>query len=243
MDAAAKAVKGNPTYAERVALTAEGVSNAEQYVRIHKAMEAGDFSKAMDVYHNYRARNRKLFEKGHADRYTLIYMQRFLGNQLRFAAATAPPNKILVELPDNWRFRRDMDKVGLSRGYQKPEFDDSDWEVTHTYSESMTSRVRPKSEGGSRGATLWLRNSFELPAKHGKVVLAIKEVPSTTTVYLNGRELNNPADGPKPGHRNRTVILDVTDAVRDGKNVIAMGMLFKWGKLTTAPVTLADKAK
>jgi hypothetical protein len=182
---AADAARSDKTFAERVALHAEGYKSAVEYQQVCAAMARGDFPKAKAVFDAMIARIQALADKGYANReYGTSYLERFLGKILAAGvAATAPPNKVLAVLPDQWRMTHDPQGQGLERRYHEAAFDDSKWAQAATYSKTLDA------QGLEQTTVLWYRSPFDVPQQHGRLSLFFGEVDGWSEVYVNGRRI------------------------------------------------------
>jgi len=139
------------------------------------------------------------------------YTRRFLGRMVEAgAAATAPPNRALQVLPDNWQFTWDEAGEGEAKGFHTPGFDDSKWKTVATYSKTLDAQGLP-----DKMTILWYRTRLNVPAKSGKLSLFFAEVDGDSTVFVNGE----PVGGDR---RRRPYEVDVTDAARPGENLVAV---------------------
>lgn len=229
-------------YKARVALTQEGLTNAQEYRQILQAIEAKDYPKAMRVYESLLARNRRLLAAQQTSHYTIEYLQRFVakGKDLIRLAAISPPNKVLVEFPDLWRSAWDKEGQGIDLGYQNSEFDDSAWAMISTYKEKMTSSSDVASTRGWKYR--WFRATFQAPPEHGELQMYFSTLEPATMVYLNGKLVNGPKDRPE-GQWGVTFVCDVTQAVTSGTNVLAIRRPNAWGRLVEQPVLLIERGK
>ena len=248
---AVEVVKGDPVYAERVALHAAGFQNLLDYQVITDAMSRGDFEKAKTVHDGLVARIEGLAAKGSANsEYGTAYLRRFLSKAIDGGlAATAAPSRVVQVLPDKWRFTTDDADAGVAKKYLSPDFDDSKWKSAATYSATLNQQGLPEN------TILWYRTAFRAPEKHGRLTLLFPEVDGAVTVYVNGRELEPNAVLPVPAKkkanapavpRRAPFEVDVTPALKDGDNVVAVRVdnrkiseLFLGGILR--PVVLVDK--
>jgi len=244
---AADAAASDKAYAERVALHAEGLASAIAYRQVCEAMAKGDFAKARAIFDATIARLTGLAEKGYANReYATSYLERFLGKVLAAGvAATAPPNKVLAVMPDEWRFVHDPQGQGADQRYNEADFDDSRWARAATYSKTLDA------QGLDRKTILWYRTSFDVPQGAGKLSLFFAEVDGWSEVYVNGKRIaaaSQPAQPLREGQaRPRASFeVDISEAVRPGRNVVALRVdhskiteLFLGGILR--PVLLIEK--
>jgi hypothetical protein len=182
---AADAARDDRTYAERVALAADGLRNAADYRLINEAMARGDFTKAKGICDAMMARIQALVAKGAANReYGTAYLERFLYKILTAgAAATAPPNQVVQVLPDRWRLAYDPDDAGVAKRYPEADFDDSRWPLASTYEKTLDA------QGLDRTTILWYRTPLKVPARHGKLSLFFAEVDGWSEVYVNGTKI------------------------------------------------------
>ena len=212
----ASAVTGDDeTYSARVAMTAHGLKNAVQYIRLREAMNRGDFAKAHQIYNELYSRNEAEMNKGYGNHYTLNYLKRFVGTHiLAGAEATASPNKVLQVLPDRMKLAYDQAGEGVERGYFKPDFDDSTWAEVATYGNTLNAQGLPDVK-----SVMWYRTSVTVPSSHARLSLFFTEVDGqAVTVYVNGREVA--ALGREA--RRKPFDVDITDAVKPGENTVAI---------------------
>ena len=207
--------KDNEKYAARVALTAEGLKNAAQYIRLRSAMNKGDFTSAKEIYEQLYARNEGEMNKGYGNHYTLNYLKRFVGGHVTAgAAATAAPNKLLQVLPDRMRLIYDHGDTGLDKGYHKSGFDDSNWREVATYSNTLNAQGLPDVK-----SIMWYRTSMNVPPVQGRAVLFFTEVDGqAASVYVNDRE----AASLGGQARRKPFEVDITDFAKRGPNVVAV---------------------
>ncbi|HCO93747.1 MAG TPA: hypothetical protein DIU00_07335 [Phycisphaerales bacterium] len=238
---ATNAAGGNETYLSRIAMTAQGLRNAVQYIELRDAMNRGDFTAAKKTYDELYARNEIEQEKGFGNHYTLNYLKRFVGMHVSAGAeAASPPNKVMQVLPDKMKMAYDEADAGVEKGYHRPGFDDSTWRQVATYSNTLNAQYLPDTK-----SVLWYRTSINAPHIHGPLSLFFTEVDGqVVTVYLNGRQvamLESQA-------RRKPFEVDVTDVVEPGENSVAIRVdhrkiteLFLGG--IVRPVLLIEKAK
>jgi hypothetical protein len=241
---AAAAAKGNEAYEQRVALHTEGFKSAAEYRQISDAMDRGDFAQANQMLDHMLERLKSISAKHWANgEYGKAYVERFFAKPIRAgAAALAAPNKLVQVLPEKWRFTIDADDQGNAKNFHAAEFDDSRWPLVATTTATLDA------QGHDSSGVLWYRTRFTAPAKHGKLTLFFGEIDGQTEVYVNGKKIPVPAEpaapkkgakaaaaapatppaAPAPGVRTgqgkaRTPFeVDVTDAVRDGENVVSL---------------------
>ncbi len=212
---ASDAARHNEKYSARVAMTAQGLENAAQYIQVRDAMSRGDFSDAKRIYDELYARNEIEQKKGYGNHYTLSYLNRFLGGHVAAgASAMAAPKRVLQVLPDQMKLNCDSDDRGLAKGYHKPDFDDSNWRQVATYSNTLNAQGLPDIK-----AIMWYRTSIHIPPGQGQLSLFFTEVDGQeVTVYINGSEV---ASLVKQARR-KPFEIDITEAAKPGKNIVAI---------------------
>jgi hypothetical protein len=209
---AAEGARDDPAYAARVDMAAEGLQNAAQYEQLRQEMNRGDFAAALKTYQSLLERSNRNVKSGWGNHYTVIYLERFLGEHIKAgAAAVAPPNRLLAVLPDVWRLEYDPQNNGIEAGYQQAGFDDSQWREVATYSKPLDAQGLP-----DRQTIMWYRTKFRLPQTTGKLSLFFTEVDGDATVYVNGKEVG--------GSRRKRIPfeVDVTEQVKPGENTLAV---------------------
>ena len=212
---ASDAARNDPAHSARVAMTAQGLKNAAQYIQMRDAMNRGDFAAAKKIYDELYARNEIEQSKGYGHRYTLTYLERFVGEHIiAGAAAAAPPSKVLQVLPDRMKLMYDLQDQGLHKGCHKPDFDDSNWQEVATYSNTLSTQGLPDTK-----AIMWYRTSINVPREPGRLAMFFTEVDGhAVTLYVNGREV---AALSKEACR-KPFEVDVTDALKPGRNLVAI---------------------
>ena len=236
-----KAAEGNKTYLARIAMTDQGLKNAVQYMQIRDAMNRGNFTTAKKIYDELYARNETEQKKGYGNHYTLNYLERFVGaHVLAGAKAAAPPNKVLLVLPDKMKMEYDTAGDGVEKGYHMPGFDDSSWRHVTTYSNTLNAQGLPDAKN-----ILWYRTSIDIFSEHGPLSLFFTEVDGQAlTVYLNGRQVASLGKE----SRRMPFEIDITEAVEPGVNAVAIRVdhrkiteLFLGG--IVRPILLIEKAQ
>lgn len=214
LKAASSAVRGEKIYSARVAMTAEGLKNADQYIRIREAMNKGDFANAKRIYDELYARNEVELSKGYGNHYTLNYLKRFIGRHVTAGAeATAAPNKVLQVLPDRMKLGYDYEDTGVERGYHKSEFDDSKWKDVATYSNTLNAQGLPDIK-----SIMWYRTSIKVPRRDGRLSLFFTELDGlAVSVYVNGKEAVSLG---KEASR-KPFEVNITEVIRPGENDLA----------------------
>lgn len=212
---ASDAARDNERHLARVAMTAQGLENAVQYIQVRDAMNRGDFTTAKRIYDELYARNEIEQEKGYGNHYTLNYLNRFLGGHVTAgASATAAPKRVLQVLPDRMKLNYDPEDNGLAKGYHKPDLDDSRWRQVATYSNTLNAQGLPDIK-----SIMWYRTSIDIPPPHGRLSLFFTEVDGQeVTVYVNGSQV---ASLGKQARR-KPFEMDITEAAKPGKNMVAI---------------------
>ena len=206
-------------YSERVAMTAEGFTNAVQYVRLRDAMNEGDFATVKRTYDELYARNEAEESKGYGTRYTLDYLKRFVGaHVLAGVEATAPPNKVVQVLPDRMKMAYDPSDDGMAQGFHRPDFDDSKWTQVATYSNTLNAQGLPDTK-----SLMWYRTSITCPtgrtSQTSGLSLFFTEVDGqAVSVYINGHE----AASLDKEARRKPFEVDVTEVLKPGPNAVAI---------------------
>jgi hypothetical protein len=234
---AAAASRGDAAQAARVALAAEGLNNAQQYIALRDAMNRGDFAQAKQHYDDLLARNEANLSQGQGNHYTIAYLKRFVGTHVAAgAAATAAPHRRLQVLPDPWRLVYDPSEEGLQRGFHRSDYDDSAWTRVATYSDTLDAQRLP-----DRQTVMWYRTTIDVPSPGRNPVLFFTEVDGDARVWINGREVGASEKKRKPFQ------VDVRGALTQGENVIVVRVdhssiteLFLGGIIR--PVLLVDQA-
>ncbi len=215
MKKAADAAKHNEKYTAHIAMTSQGLLNAEQYIRMRDAMNMGDFAAAKKIYDELYARNETEMTKGYGNHYTLSYLKRFVGTHvLAGARVTAPPARVLQVLPDKMKLTYDHSDNGIERGFHKPDFDDSTWKEVSTYVNPLNAQGLPDTK-----SIIWYRTSIEVPRKHGRLSLFFTEVDGqAVTVYINGLEVASL----ESQARRKPFEVTIPDSIRSGRNVVTV---------------------
>ncbi len=242
LDKAALAAKGDEKYSARIAMTREGLRNAEEYTQIVNLMKQQHNREALEVHNHLIARNEALVKAGLTNHYSLDYFRRFVtsGKDLERLAAVSPPHTIIAELPDLWKSEWDKEGLGLEKGYEKTGFDDSGWGMVSTYAVKMTSSGDLASTPGWRFR--WFRVKFTVPEAHGRVALFFSALHPDAMVYLNGKLANGPKDRPRT-EWSSTFLADVTPTIQPGENVLSIRRPHAWGSLTDKAIVVIDLGK
>lgn len=212
IDRAAAATRSEQTYSDRVAFTAEGLKNAQQYIALRDAMNDGDMVQAKRTYDQLLARSESNVAQGQGNHYTVSYLKRFVGTHIEAAAAaTAHPHQLLQVLPDQWRIQYNEDGQGLALGYEQTEFDDRHWTRVATYSDPLDAQRIP-----DRQTVIWYRTSLNISGSLNKPSLFFTEVDGDARVWVNGREVGSSEKKRKPFQ------VGISGALVSGRNTIAV---------------------
>lgn len=143
-------------------------------------------------------------------------------------------------LEGSWLFRTDPEEVGEEEGWQRPDFDDSDWRKLNApgyWEQQGVTDPRPgqapKPKDGTRftdyDGTAWYRLRFVLPAKWAgqDLVLYLGKVDDYDRVFLNGELV---------GHTPR----DVGDAVHRQRRYRVPGQVARFGAENVLAVEVTD---
>lgn len=144
-----------------------------------------------------------------------------------------------IDLSGVWKFKGDWLESGLSEGWYKPGFDDSDWRelrvpASWESQEILTDNPRWPATTDACGYNgfAWYRTRFAVPESwaDGRVLLRIGRIDDQDWTYINGqsvgqmtgedvwnqrREYLIPADVLRPGEEN-VIAIRVFDSRRDG---------------------------
>ncbi|MCK5844760.1 MAG: DUF4838 domain-containing protein [Victivallales bacterium] len=129
----------------------------------------------------------------------------------------------LLKLPLEWRFKVEKPEDGVAKGWQKPDFQDKDWELLKT-NMPWEKQGHPALDGVG-----WYRVAFEVSPKEAaapgaSAILTIGAIDESGWVWLNGEKIGeyifdekkNPTSWREPHEIN------VTGKLKPGRNVIAV---------------------
>jgi beta-galactosidase/beta-glucuronidase len=131
-------------------------------------------------------------------------------------------HRVRLNFNADWRF-----KLGKADGAEAPAFDDTGWErVGLPHSFSMPYFRAPAFYTGDG----WYRKSFTLPAlpRNRRLSLEFEGAFQDARVYVNGVEVGHHSGG------YTGFPIDITGAVRPGRNLVAVGVNNDWSA-TVAP--------
>lgn len=215
----AATLAGNPREREAVALAEAGLRGAELFIEIWNAIGKYDFQGAL------QAQNRLgtlVAEKGTItnapswfhERYAFGYYKTFVGRTVEGGAqALGGDARLLVKLPDLWRFSKDEKGEGAAHGWHKPDFDDGAWGEMGTFSTSWADAGIDYYLGDA-----WYRATFTAPAERGgDLRLWFGGFDENIDVYLNGVHLGEKCGFAKPAEYG-----EIARHLRDGVNTLAV---------------------
>lgn len=191
----------------------EGLTNAVQYMALRNLINQGDIPGMTSLYQQMvdRATTAQK-EKRWANHYTIGYLERFVGKNLRMSAqAAGAPHRLVAVLPDQWRFRTDPGDEGVAGNWMSPDHADGDWRMVKTFGDTLDGQGLPDEK-----TVLWYRTKLTVPEVPAKSTLVFFEIDGVSTVYVNGKEVGG-------GEKARIGFeVDVTGALRAGENTVAV---------------------
>lgn len=204
---------------EAVAMAAAGLHSAELFTTIWSATARCDFAAAAEAHAQLDAHAAEMEKRPPPNwahyRYAFGYYNTFVGRAvLGGAAALKDGGKVVVRLPDLWKFATDEQAVGAAAGWWKPDFADAAWKEMGTMSTSWVDEGLTWYQGDA-----WYRARFTLPAgaKDKDLRLWFGGFDNNVDVYLNGVHL-----GEKTGFVRPQEFADVAQHLRDGENLLAV---------------------
>jgi hypothetical protein len=223
LDKSLAVTKDNELEHMRVQFANKGMMMAHDYMDHREHLNKGEFARAHEIVSGMYERSRTDQVAFHNK--TNSYISRFLRYTTSMAAKfTTAPNRLVGLLPDKWRMTYDPDLKGEGMGYHKPEFDDSKWKEVATYSATLNQQ---KAE--EKFTFMWYRATFDVPQKHGKLLMLFCDVdgePSLSPLFINGKkvkwEFNRSKRGKMLLQRRKPIWSFITDAVKPGKNTVAL---------------------
>ncbi|MEO6908573.1 MAG: hypothetical protein ABI210_11850, partial [Abditibacteriaceae bacterium] len=147
-----------------------------------------------------------------------VVEERLADTQKRYQAS------VVQDLNQKWQFITDPQKVGDSKGYSKPEFDDGAWKTISALN-YWQNQGFPDYHG-----TAWYRKTFNLsdaqtdPLAMGnkQLLLYFGNIDGDAKIYFNGIKI---ADRIAAEHSNgwdEPLVFPINSTVRTGKNTIAV---------------------
>lgn len=149
------------------------------------------------------------------ERYAFGYYTRFVSLTVDAgAAALSDGGELVVQLPDEWRFQKDPERVGESQKWWQPDHIDRDWPLLGTFSKSWSDNGLGDYQGDG-----WYRTTFILPnpLPSGELRLWFGGFDYNVEAYLNGQRLGGWLGFAKPAE-----FADVGKHLRPGINHIAV---------------------
>lgn len=200
-----------------VAMADAGLRCAELFVGIRRAVNDGRFLIAHRLHRQLKEHIDGLAEIGWAhDRYAWGYYNRFIGRTVEGGAQVMRAGgRVLVQMPDVWKFTTDADGDGAERGVYQPGHDDSAWRDMHTYNGSWIDQGLLWYRGQA-----WYRTEFNLPqfSIDADLRLWFGGFDEVVDVYLNGHHL-----GERRGFATPAEFDNIAQYLNaDGNNVLAV---------------------
>jgi len=184
------------TRQERWNIFEAGLRDAELYMEMLRAFNAGQFQQAADLHSQLEKHLEAMLQKGWVNIYTVQYLQRFVSRAIRQAAARSRDgNEVAARLPDVWRFRYDEDDVGEAQGFFGAQ-EIGEWRDVKTFSATLEEQDVPENL-----TLMWYRNTFTVPSQFkGRTVgLWFGGADRDVKVWINGQpmfaEIKDPATG------------------------------------------------
>jgi hypothetical protein len=203
---------------QAVVMAETGLRSGEIFMGIRAAVCNLDFATAKARHEELREHVKANAKAGLNGGYSWNYYAGQLGRVVEKGfASTDGGAKILVRLPDVWKFTRDEQATGTERGYFTPEFDAAGWQDLATFSKTWDDQGL----GWYRGES-WYRSRFPAPqaAQGTDIRLWLGGFDGKAVVYLNGRLV-----GEQGGFMSPADFKDVAGMLVPGENVIAIRMI------------------
>ncbi|MFW6060024.1 MAG: DUF4838 domain-containing protein [Phycisphaeraceae bacterium] len=220
----AKALAANDREREAVAMAEAGLRCAELFMASWQALGACDFEKAARIedelaQHIHDHRDEQHRPSWFRQRYAYGYHSRFVADTIRAGAEILRDGgRIVVKLPERWRFATDEQGVGKDNGFHLPDHHDSDWRTVGTFTESWADLEIGL--GGFYHGDAWYRTTFDLPAnvEDADLRLWFGGFDHNVEVYINGKHI-----GELTGFMRPQALDDIEFALKFGQsNVIAV---------------------
>lgn len=188
---AAKKAASNAREKDAVAMAESGLRCADLFIAVAKAINRCDFQEA-----NARKEELKAHVAGMAkhedpswaqERYAWGYFQQFTGKTVDGGfKALENGGKMLVELPDVWKFKKDEKLAGVNEQWFKPDLDENGWTDIATYTKNWDDYGL----GFYRGEA-WYRTKFKCPdfKPDSDIRLWFGGFDYNVDVWLNGTRL------------------------------------------------------
>ncbi len=212
----ALALAANDRERAAVEMAEAGLRCAELFMEIRNAVNEVDFRTARAAYDELESHVAEMAAVQHApnwahQRYVWGYYNRFMGRTVTGGYdALRGGGRVLMQLPDVWKFSRDEAEVGADEGWWTPAFDDSGWKDLHTYTKSWDDQGLGWYHGQA-----WYRVRFDMPAFDSEADLRLwfGGFDENVDVYLNGEQL-----GEKRGFATPAEYTDIAGYLRSGEN-------------------------
>jgi hypothetical protein len=135
-----------------------------------------------------------------------------------------------INLEGPWRFKGDWEETGQVEGWQRPDFDDSQWRALHvpgTWEEQGITTPNPRwpstKSGDGYNGYAWYRRGFAVPLdwQDAKVTLRVGEINDYGWAYVNGRLVGSSTADKTPCQRREYLL--APDVLLPGEeNVVAV---------------------
>jgi hypothetical protein len=220
LDRAAK-LAGDEREKQAVAMAEAGLRSAELFMGAWGALAKCDFASAAETQKALEEHCKKMDATPEPHwahlRYAFTqYYMTFVGKVVSAGQKIlADGGKVVVRLPDAWKFATDEKLAGVASGWEKPGFDDSAWRTMGTMSTCWADEGLTWYHGDA-----WYRTTFEVPAsaKGAELHLWFGGFDENVEVWLNGQPL-----GEKKGFVKPQAYENVGPQLKFGeKNVLAV---------------------
>jgi hypothetical protein len=206
---------------QAVAMADAGLRSAEIYMKVWNALAKCDFAAATDAQKSLEEHCKKM--EGMPEphwahlRYAFTqYYMSFVGKVVDAGQKIlGGGGKIVLKLPDAWRFSTDEKLAGVAKGWEKPGFNDGGWKTMGTMSTCWADEGMTWYQGDA-----WYRTTFEVPAsaKGAELHLWFGGFDENVEVWLNGQPL-----GEKKGFIKPQAFENIGQYLKFGeKNVLAV---------------------
>ncbi len=183
-----------------VAMAAAGLRGAELFIAINRAVNRCAFAEAKTLKDELQAHVAAIAKNENPawahERYAYGYFQTFSGHTVDGGAkALANGGKVLVQMPDVWKFSKDEQVAGIKDEWFKPGLDDSAWGTLATFSKSWDDQGLGEYMGQA-----WYRISFTMPEipAGADIRLWFGGFDENIEVWLNGVRLGDHKGFAKP---------------------------------------------
>jgi hypothetical protein len=198
---AAKRLAKSERVKEAVAMAEAGLRCAEIFRRIWDGIGNCEFLAAAQAQDELQSHIHEMAQKPEPrwahERYAWKqYYRRFLGLTVDSGAEIlSSGGKILVKLPDVWKFAKDAKGIGVARGWFTPTFNDAAWKKFATFSKSWVDQGLGWYHGDA-----WYRTRFRVPGapRGADLRLWFGGFDYNVDVYLNGNHLGEKRGFAKP---------------------------------------------